>query len=95
MHTPTPSANVSLQPTLRPSPETINTCIGECLTWKAMAYFYLVRIFGAVPIVHSNSADIAAGNYNEKYKVQVPDVYEYIIMTLEKAIELITPGAIC
>lgn len=75
--------------TANASPETINTCIGECLTWKAMAYFYLVRIFGAVPIVHSNSADIAAGNYNEKYKVQIPDVYEYIIMTLEKAIELL------
>lgn len=68
---------------------TKNTCIGECLVWKAMAYFYLVRTFGAVPIVHSNSEEIEADNYNEKYKVQVPDVYEYIIMTLEKAIELL------
>lgn len=37
---------------------TKNTCIGECLVWKAMAYFYLVRTFGAVPIVHSNSEEI-------------------------------------
>ena len=59
---------------------------GRILVWKAMAYFYLVRTFGAVPIVHSNSDDIAAGNYNEKYKVQIPDVYEYIVMTLEEAI---------
>ena len=29
-----------------------NTAMGECLAWKAMAYFYLVRIFGEVPIVH-------------------------------------------
>ena len=48
-----------------------------------------VRTFGAVPIVHSNSDDIAAGNYNEKYKVQIPDVYEYIVMTLEEAIRLL------
>lgn len=39
--------------------------------------------------MHSNSEEIEADNYNEKYKVQVPDVYEYIIMTLEKAIELL------
>ena len=75
--------------TANASEATINTCIGECLVWKAMAYFYLVRTFGAVPIVHDNSEEIAAGDYNEKYKVQIPDVYEYIIMTLEKAIELL------
>lgn len=66
-----------------------NTAMGECLAWKAMAYFYLVRIFGEVPIVHDNSSDIAAGNYNEKYKVKAADIYEYIVMTLEKAIELL------
>lgn len=32
----------------------INQCMGECLVWKAMAYFYLVRTFGAVPIIHDN-----------------------------------------
>ncbi len=64
-----------------------NTVKGEALVWKAMAYFYLVRTFGAVPIVHNNSAEIAAGNYNNVYKAPVEDVYQYIIMTLEKAIE--------
>ena len=73
------------------SQATIDACKGECLVWKAMAYFFLVRTFGAVPIVHNNSAEIAAGDYNEKYKVQIPDVYEYIVMTLEKAIELLPP----
>lgn len=53
-----------------------NTAMGECLAWKAMAYFYLVRIFGEVPIVHDNSSEIAAGNYNEKYKVKAADIYE-------------------
>lgn len=66
---------------------TKNTVKGEALVWKAMAYFYLVRTFGAVPIVHNNSAEISAGNYNSVYKAPVEDVYQYIIMTLDKAIE--------
>lgn len=64
-------------------------CMGECLTLKAMAYFYLVRAFGDVPIVHDNQADLEGGDYNNKHKVQKADVYEYIIMTLEKAMELL------
>lgn len=75
--------------TANASAEVRNAAMGECLAWKAMAYFYLVRIFGDVPIVHNNSAEIAAGNYNEKPKVEKADVYEYIVMTLEKAIELL------
>ena len=63
--------------------------MGECLTWKALAYFYLVRSFGAVPIVHDNGEEIASGTYNEKYKIEKSDVFEYIVMTLEKAIELL------
>lgn len=66
-----------------------NQCMGECLTWKAMAYFYLVRSFGDVPIIHDNSATLAKGDYNEMSKVEKADVYEYIIMTLEKAMELL------
>ena len=61
--------------------------MGECLLWKAMAYFYLVRTFGDVPIVHDNSAMIESGTYNDQMKGQKADVYEYIVMTLEKAIE--------
>ena len=61
-----------------------NTAMGECLAWKAMAYFYLVRIWGDVPIVHDNSSEIAAGDYNSKYKVKAADVYDYIVLTLEK-----------
>ena len=64
-----------------------NQCLGECLTWKAMAYFYLVRSFGDVPIIHNNSALLASGDYNSLPKVKRSDVYEYIIMTLEKAME--------
>lgn len=69
-----------------------NTVKGEALVWKAMTYFYLVRTFGAVPIVHNNSEEIAAGNYNEVFKAPVEDVYQYIVMTLEKAIEWLPPN---
>ena len=64
-----------------------NTVKGEALVWKAMTYFYLVRTFGAVPIIHNNSAAISAGDYNGIFKATIPNVYDYIIMTLEKAIE--------
>ena len=81
------------------SQEAINASQGECLAWKAMAYFYLVRTFGEVPIIHDNAEEIANGTYNEKYKVEKADVFEYIIMTLEKAIEMlpsqpVAPGRI-
>lgn len=61
--------------------------MGECLVWKAMGYFFLVRTFGEVPIVHDNKAELTSGQYQNAQKIQKPDVYEYIVMTLEKAIE--------
>ncbi|MCD7936054.1 MAG: RagB/SusD family nutrient uptake outer membrane protein, partial [Tannerellaceae bacterium] len=67
--------------------ETKQTVKGELLVWKAMAYFYLVRCFGGVPIIHNNSDMLAAGGYNEVYRATAANVYDYIIMTLEKAIE--------
>ncbi|MBQ0056028.1 MAG: RagB/SusD family nutrient uptake outer membrane protein [Bacteroidales bacterium] len=73
-------------------------CMGECLAWKAMAYFFLVRSFGDVPIIHDNTAELASGNYATAQKVQKADVYDYIIMNLEKAMELLpkssAPGRI-
>ncbi len=64
-------------------------CIGEALVWKAFAYFFMVRTFGEVPIIHNNTDLINAGEVNTVKKVQKADVYEYIIMTLEKAMELL------
>ena len=66
-----------------------NQCMGECLAWKAMAYFFLVRTYGDVPIIHDNSATLASGEYNTMSKVEKADVYDYILMTLEKAMELL------
>ena len=65
----------------------INTAKGEALVWKAMAYFYKVRIYGALPIVHNNSEMLATGEYNTIRRATIANVYEYIVMTLEQAIE--------
>ena len=70
-----------------------NRCIGEALAWKAMTYFLLVRTFGDVPIIHDNTEVIKEASYNEVSKVQKADVYEYIVMTLEKAMELLPKNA--
>ena len=60
------------------SQEVKNKYYGECLLWKAMAYFYLVRTFGDVPIVHDVNSMLECGSYNSQRKVQKADVYEYM-----------------
>ena len=72
---------------------TRNRCIGEVLAWKAMTYFFLVRTFGDVPIIHDNTEVIKEASYNEVSKVDKADVYEYIVMTREKAMELLPKNA--
>lgn len=64
-------------------------CMGECLTLKALAYFYLVRSFGDVPLIHDPAATIAAGDYGTKSKVEKADIYDYIVLTLEEAMRLL------
>jgi hypothetical protein len=71
------------------SQATKNTVTGEAMVWKAMAYFYLVRCWGAIPIIHNNSDIIGAGTATQLKKNRVEDVYEYIVRTLDKAITLL------
>ncbi len=71
------------------SPAVKNMVMGEALVWKAYAYFFLVRSFGEVPIIHDISKAIADGNYNELYKAPKEDVYNYVVMLLDKAMELL------
>lgn len=85
-------ANTVIQNIVRsegPSQEVKNQCIGEALTLKALAYFFMVRSFGEVPIIHDNFEVLSSGTYNEVRKVTKENVYEYIIVTLEKAMELL------
>ena len=72
-----------------PTQEGKNKCIGEALVWKAFAYFFMVRTFGEVPIIHNNTELLNEGGVNTVQKVKRANVYEYIIMTLEKAMELL------
>ena len=72
-----------------PSQAVKNQCMGEAITLKALAYFFMVRTFGEVPIVHSNSELLGSNDYNNIYKVTRKNVYEYIIMNLEKAMSLL------
>lgn len=72
-----------------PSQAAKNQTMGECLLWKAAAYMFLVRTYGEIPIIHDNSASLESGDYASVPKVQRKDVYEYIIMTLDKAVALL------
>ncbi len=72
-----------------PSEAVKNQVIGEALTLKALAYFFMVRNFGEVPIVHDNNALLTSGNYNKVYKHTRANVYEYIVYTLEEAMKLL------
>jgi starch-binding outer membrane protein, SusD/RagB family len=69
--------------------EAVNTAIGEALVWKSMAYLFLVRSFGPVPIIESNSEAIANGTATRLYRNTVPDIYEYIVRLLTRAAELL------
>jgi len=67
----------------------VNKTLGEALVWKSMAYFYLVRSFGPVPIIESNSQAITTQTATTLYRNTVPDVYEYIVRLLTRAAELL------
>ncbi len=62
------------------TPAQVARCVGEARFMRALAYFYLVRLWGAVPIIENNSEKI--------YDAQIPrnnveDVYKLIIKDLE------------
>lgn len=72
-----------------PSAEAKKKYIGEALTLKALSYFFMVRTFGEVPIVHNNTQLMNSGNVNSITKVTRENVYDYIIYTLETAMSLL------
>ena len=72
------------------APEDVKrACMGEALTWKAFAYFYLVRSFGSVPIIHSPIDIINSQKATSLHKAKISNVYDYIIKVLEEAITLL------
>ena len=69
-----------------PSQAIKDQTVGEALTLKALAYFFLVRSFGEVPIVHDNT-ELLNSDYNGIFKESKENIYEYIIYTLETALD--------
>jgi hypothetical protein len=64
------------------SASTVNTALGECWFMRAAAYFYLVRNYGAVPIVE-DTADFSRGYQYPRHIVA--DVYKFILNDLKRA----------
>ena len=81
--------NVDMKSSADVSQTVKNTVKGEAMVWKAMSYFYLVRCFGAVPIIHDNAEIIANNTSTTLRRNKVEDVYQYIIYLLEDAIDLL------
>jgi starch-binding outer membrane protein, SusD/RagB family len=69
---------------------TLNNAIGEARLLRALAYFYLVRIFGPVPII--TNPDTLTNSYATIHTNPVTDVYKFIVQELKFAESNCTPG---
>jgi starch-binding outer membrane protein, SusD/RagB family len=69
------------------SEQVLNNTLGECHFMRALAYFYLVRLWGNVPIIE-DAADFADDPNNVASNPK-EDVYKFIENDLLKAIELL------
>ncbi|RYE35925.1 MAG: RagB/SusD family nutrient uptake outer membrane protein [Sphingobacteriaceae bacterium] len=61
----------------------VNNAVGEARLWRALAYFHLVRIFGAVPIIE-NTLDYTS-NYQTVPRNPIADIYKFIVNDLKFA----------
>ena len=64
--------------------EVVDNAIGEARFMRAIAYFYLVRIYGSVPIIANNTEAI---QQLELERNPIDDVYRFITLDLEFAID--------
>ena len=64
--------------------QVVDRAMGEAYFMRATAYFYLVRLWGGVPIIENNSAIV----FDSKVpRNRIVDVYTLIIRDLEKAVD--------
>ena len=61
----------------------VHNALGEAHFMRAMAYFYLVRVFGNVPLIVDPLAQIST--YQTVNTNPVPDVYKFIVNDLQYA----------
>lgn len=66
------------------SQEEINIALGNAHYWRAYAYFYLVRVFGPLPIITANDASLT-----DISPSSVADVYNLIVDDLKKAEQML------
>lgn len=69
--------------------DVIKRAIGEAYFMRATAYFYLVRLWGGVPIIENNS-DLVFDSRVPRNRIE--DVYTFMIMDLEKAVDALPPS---
>lgn len=72
------------------SPAVVNAALGEAHLMRAAAYFYLVRLFGNVPII-TNPAPFV-GSFQTVPTNPVTDVYKFITIDLQFAEANCSPG---
>ena len=68
----------------------VNNALGEAHLMRAAAYFYLVRLFGNVPIV--TDPTLLVTSFRTVYPNPVTDVYKFIVNDLTFAEANCTPG---
>lgn len=61
----------------------VNNAMGEARLMRGLAYFYLTRIFGNVPIVENPLLEV--GNFQNVNTNPVTDVYKFIVTDLKYA----------
>ena len=69
---------------------TINNALGEARLIRGLAYFYLVRLFGNVPIITNPTND--ANTFTTVPTNPVTDVYKFIVLDMAFAVNNCTPG---
>lgn len=70
--------------------DVVNNALGEAHLMRAAAYFYLVRLFGNVPIITDPTA--YTNNFQSVNTNPVTDVYKFITLDLQFAEANCTPG---
>jgi hypothetical protein len=75
---------VNMAPTISGVPQsTVNNALGEAHLMRAVAYFYLVRTFGNVPIIENPLNDLK--DFQTLPTNPISDVYKFIVKDLQFA----------
>ncbi len=64
--------------------ETAVNAVAQAKFWRAFAYYYLVRLYGPLPIIEQSSLDV-----NQTPTSTIAEVYDYIVKNMTEAIEVL------